>query len=78
MGILFIQIIPTLYVSSTKLDGETIRIVGSTITIGDLILHSGTKSIIDDIIIWLNTIPTILIYFECVCKVFQKYRVDLD
>ena len=39
-------------------------------------LHSGTKSIIDDILIWENNIPAILIYFDCVCKVFQEYCVS--
>ena len=39
-------------------------------------LHSGTKSIIDNIIIWSSNIRCILIHFECVCRVFQKYRVS--
>ena len=74
----FLQTIIALSVSGTgtKVDGEKIRIVGSTITVGDLSLYSGTKSIIDDMLICSNNIPAILVYFECVCKVFQKYRVS--
>ena len=34
------------------------------------------KSIIDDILIWSSTIATVLVYFECVCSVLQKYRVS--
>ncbi len=39
-------------------------------------LVSGSKTIIDDIILWCSNLELILIYFECVCKVFQKYRVS--
>ena len=73
---LFLQTITALAVAGIKLDGETICIVGYIITIGTLTLHSGTKPIINDILIWSNNIPAILIYFKCVCKVFQKYLVS--
>ena len=39
-------------------------------------LYSGTKSIIDDILIWSSIIATVLVYFECVCSMFLKYCVS--
>ena len=38
--------------------------------------QTGSKGIIDDILIWSTNQSLVLIYFECVCKVFQKYRVS--
>ena len=73
---LFLQTILSLSKSGIKLGGDLINISGSTITVGDLKFHSRTTSIIYAILIWSNSIPAILIYFECVCKVFQKYRVS--
>ena len=49
--VLFLYIILSLSKSVTKLEGEKIHITGSTITVGDHKLKSGTKSIIDDILI---------------------------
>ena len=39
-------------------------------------INSGTKSIIDNILIWSSNVPTILLYLDYVCRVFQKYRVS--
>ena len=36
---------------------------------------SGSKRIIDDILTWSTNLDLILICFECVCKVFEKYHV---
>ena len=36
---------------------------------------SGSKGIIDDILIRYTNLKFIFIYFECVCKVFKKYSV---
>ena len=49
---------------------------GKAIFVGTVKLSSGTKSIIDDIMIWATYIPAVLLYLECVCRVFQKYRVS--
>ena len=38
-------------------------------------LVSGRCTIIDDIFIFCSNLDVILIYLECVCKVFLKYRV---
>ena len=36
---------------------------------------TGSRTIIDNILLWLNCLSTSLLMFECVCKVFMKYRV---
>ena len=41
----------------------------------DVKLTSGIKSIIDDVFIWSNNVRDIVLYLECVCKIFQNYRV---
>ena len=57
-------------------DNMTVTVVDEEIFVGGNQLYSGTKSIIDDILIWSSSIGYIFIYFECVCRVFQKYRVS--
>ena len=57
-----------------KLGDDTVTCRENVIFIRDLKLSSGTKSIIGDILLWSNNIPAILIYLECICRVFQKYR----
>lgn len=61
----------------TSIGGEDI-IVSDTdeITIGGIILYRGSRVIIDDILLWASNLQVILVYFECVCEVFQKYRVS--
>ena len=51
------------------------RIFNGDIYIGVENMYSGAKLIIDDVLIWCSNISFILLYFECVCRVFQKYRV---
>ena len=60
----------------SKLGGDTVTCREGVIFIKNLKLNSGTRSIIDDILLWSNNIPAILIYFEYVCRVLQKYRVS--
>ena len=36
----------------------------------------GSKTIIDDILMFLINLEAILVYFECVWKLFQKYCVS--
>ena len=38
--------------------------------------YTGSKGIIDDIVIWSTNLDAALTYFECVCQVFQQYRVS--
>ena len=59
-----------------KLDGGLVTHQDGEISIRSNTLHAGTKSIINDIIICSSNILFILIYLECVCKMFQKYRVS--
>ena len=58
--------------------GEEIIIVSETdeITIGGVLLYRGSRVIIDDILLWASNLQVVLLYFECVCEVFQKYRVS--
>ena len=44
--------------------------------IGSRKLISGSKVIIDDIILWCDIKLLLLTYFDCVCQVFLKYRVS--
>ncbi|MGH7954887.1 MAG: reverse transcriptase family protein, partial [Gloeomargaritales cyanobacterium] len=34
----------------------------------------GSRVIIDDILLWSNGVAKLLRYFECVCKIFRRYR----
>jgi len=57
--------------------GELIRISDTDeITIGDTLLYRGIRVIIDDILLWASNLQIVLLYFECICEVFQKYRVS--
>ena len=38
--------------------------------------YSGSKLIIEDILAYPTNLEIILVYFECICKVFEKYRVS--
>ena len=49
---------------------------GHKIRIGTKKLIAGTKVIIDDILVWCLEKDLLLIYFECICAVFRKYRVS--
>ena len=40
--------------------------------------HKGSRTIIDDILLWSTSLDTLLAYFECVCSVFMKYRVTFQ
>ena len=65
------------YASSGKLlDGSTVVIKNGNIHLGPTKLYCGTKLIIDDVLIWCSNIACIIVYFQCVCKVFKKFRVS--
>ena len=67
---------------------ETLRKVGTLINeqvtvtdtdevfIGYKKLISGSRTIIDDILLFYSNLGAILVYLECACKVFQKYHVS--
>ena len=46
------------------------------IFIGDKKLIPGSRTIIDDILLLYSNLIDILVYLECVWKLFQKYRVS--
>ena len=47
-----------------------------TILVDGQQIISGSRSIIDDIMLWCCHEELVILYFECVCMVFQKYRVS--
>ena len=55
---------------------EIIRILAAQeVLIGSRKLISSSKHIIDDILLWCDSKPLLLIYFECVRKILLKYKV---
>ena len=44
--------------------------------LNDIKTFSGIKGIIDNILTWSTNLNLILIYFECVYKVFEKHCVS--
>ena len=63
----FIKVLES-YAATVKLiDGLKVHTSNGSIFLGPTQLYSGTKSIIDDILIWYSNIVFILIYFEYVC-----------
>ena len=44
--------------------------------LNDIKTFSGIKGIIENILTWSTNLNLILIYFECVCKVFEKHCVS--
>jgi hypothetical protein len=70
---LFIQIVRTI----KFLSEEPVTVTAADeIFIGGKKVVAGTKTIIDDILLWCNNIELIMIYLECICKIFKKYRVS--
>ena len=41
------------------------------------VIVSGSRTIIDDVLMWSNASSTLLLLFECVNQVFLKYRVSM-
>jgi hypothetical protein len=63
--------------SMPTIGGENIEIrPDSSILVGTKTVRTGSKVIIDDILLWSNNLELILLYFECICRVFKKYRVS--
>ena len=51
-----------------------VSLIDANVHIDDVTLMSGTKSIIDDVLIWVNNVQVILLYLECAYTILQKYR----
>ena len=60
---LLFETISTLAINGTKLDRQVFDSKDGSIFLGGIKLHCGTRSIIDDILIWSRNIQAILIYF---------------
>ena len=57
--------------------GKNITVTATNeILIGTKKLVWGSKTIIDDILLWCDEKDLVLTLFTCVCEVFQKYRVS--
>ena len=41
------------------------------------VIVSGSRTIIDDILLWANSCSTLILIFECLLQVLMKYRVSL-
>jgi len=58
------------------IDASDITVISSVdIMIDTHKLVSGSWSVVDDILLWCFHKDFVLLYFKCVCAVFQKYRV---
>ena len=61
----------------TVIGAEIIRVTeANEIFVGTKKIVSGSRTIIDDIILYCSNKPLIILYFECVCIIFKKYRVS--
>ena len=55
----------------------TTTTVRQRITSSNNVTVSGSRTIIDDVLMWSNVSTTLLLLFECVNQVFLKYRVSM-
>ena len=56
---------------------EIVRVTeANEIFVGTKKVASGSRTIIDDIILYCRNKELIILYFECVCIIFKKYRVS--
>ena len=62
--------------NGTKVDDKIVELVNGDIYFGKDKLHSGTKSIVNYVFIWSIYVTSVLLYFQCVCKVLRKYLVS--
>ena len=62
---------------TTMIGTDLVRVTeANEIFVGAKKIVSGSRTIIDDIILYCSNKALILLYFECVCIVFKKYRVS--
>ena len=60
-----------------KIGNQVVTVLkDNTVFVNQKRVDTGSKSIIDDILIWSTRLDTALLYFRCICEVFQKYRVS--
>ena len=65
-------------VTAMKIYGSHIITIDTNqdVVIGAVKLVWGSKTIIDDILLWCDKKDLTLLLFTCVCEVFKKYRVS--
>ena len=63
--------------NTKEIGGEPVRVTDTNdIDVRNSKTYSGSKGNIDDILAYSTNLELILIYFECICKFFEKYRVS--
>ena len=72
---LFLEVVPCLTEFSRQ---PVTRIENNNVRIGNSSFIIGSKVIIDDILIFANNTTLLMAYLECVCQVFQKFRVSFQ
>ena len=60
----------------TFLGKDIVLSAAGVVTIGRQRLIFGSKTIIDDILLWCDVKELTILYFRSVCEVFLKYRVS--
>ena len=71
--LLFVELMTGYATTNSLLGGQKVTISDDIFYLDGVKATSGTKSIIDDVLIWSNNVEAVLLYFEYVCCVFQKY-----
>ena len=60
-----------------QLNGQAVIVsIAMEVYISEKKLVFGTKIIIGDILLWYSNVDALLIYFECICRIFRRYRVS--
>ena len=67
---LFIEVMTRYATSNTFLCGKKVIVTEVMLSLDGAKNTSGSKSIIDNILIWSNNKEAVLFYFDCVCRVF--------
>ena len=66
----------TLWQNSNWNNHQVIVTPSNQVLLDNELVQTSSKGIINDILIWSTHPDTILLYFECACKIFTKYRVS--
>ena len=70
--LLFVELMTRYAMTNNLLGGQKVTISQDIFYLKGVKAISGTKSIINDILIWSNNLEAVLLHFQCVCRVFQK------
>ena len=72
---MFVELMTGYATTNSFLGGQKVTISEDIFYLEGMKATSGTKPIINDVLVWSNNVEDVLLYFQCVCWVFQKYRV---